>query len=45
MSKHRKEVSKETAKVVATMMVPMVALGLVCLSVGAYLMNNVFTGI
>jgi|TARA_Y100000296_G_C5135830_1_gene238128 hypothetical protein len=45
MSKHRKEVSKETAKVVATMMVPMVALGLVCLSIGAYLMSNVFTGI
>ncbi|WP_156964765.1 hypothetical protein [Alteromonas marina] len=45
MNKHRKEVSKETAKVVATMMVPMVALGLVCLSIGAYLMDNVFTGI
>tara|TARA_A200000113_G_scaffold145433_1_gene130798 strand:+ start:1171 stop:1308 length:138 start_codon:yes stop_codon:yes gene_type:complete len=45
MNKHRKEVSKETAKVVATMMVPMVALGLVCLSVGAYSMNNVFAGI
>jgi hypothetical protein len=45
MSKNREQVSKETAKVVATMMVPMVALGLVCLSIGVYLMKNVFTGI
>ena len=34
MSKNREKVSKETAKVVATMMIPMVGLGLLCLSVG-----------
>jgi|GEM_PF-2127954 hypothetical protein len=45
MSKNREKVSKETAKVVATMMIPMVGLGLLCLSVGVYLMNSVFTGI
>jgi hypothetical protein len=45
MTKQINDTSKETAKVVATMMVPMVTLGLVCLSIGVYLMNTVFTGI
>ena len=39
------EVSKEAAKMVAIMMVPMVALGLKCLSIVVYLMINIFTGI